>query len=251
MIINVRKITVFFLLVVICLKDAPAQSPFQLRGELEFPLFMTSFSLIGGAYAFKKKHKFHTMGFIDSLNAQNINRFDRPVVKQYSAPARYASDALLFSSFTMPLFLLADKKIHRDFGKIALMDLEVILLNTFLTDLVKEAVHRPRPLTYNPKIPTYKKRGLDNFKSFFSGHTSTVASQSYFFAFVYTSYNPHSKWLPLVWSMSAALPLTTALLRVKGGKHFWTDVITGYLVGAAVGVGVPALHRSELWLDRR
>lgn len=249
--INLRKITVFFLLAIFFSKNTQAQSPFRLRGELEFPVFIASFSMMGGAYAFKKKHTFHTEGFIDSLNPKNINFLDRPVVKHYSSPARLTSDALLFSSFTMPLFLLIDKKTHKDFGKIALMDLEVILLNTMLTDLVKEAVHRPRPFVYNPKIPTYKKRGLDNFKSFFSGHTSTMASQSYFFAFVYTSYNPKSKWLPLVWSVSAALPLTMALLRVKGGKHFWTDVITGYLVGAAVGAGVPALHRSELWRNVR
>lgn len=249
--IKQRKITVFFLLTIISFGNIFAQSPFRLHGALEFPIAITSFSLLGGTYAFKKKNKMPSVVFINNLNADSINRFDRPVVKNYSAPARIASDVMLFSSFAVPAFLMIDKNARRDVAKIAVMDVEVIALNTLLTDLVKEAVHRPRPFVYNPKVPMTKKQKLDNFKSFFSGHTSTVASQSFFFASVYTTYNPKSKWLPLVWSTSAAFPLAVALCRVKGGKHFWTDVITGYLVGAVVGAGVPALHRAELWRNLR
>ena len=44
---------------------------------------------------------------------------------------------------------------------------------------------------------------------------------------------------------AAVVPAITAYLRVKGGKHFYTDVITGYLVGAAVGLIVPELHKTD------
>jgi membrane-associated phospholipid phosphatase len=46
------------------------------------------------------------------------------------------------------------------------------------------------------------------------------------------------------------MPLTTGLMRYKAGKHFWTDVLIGYAVGALVGVGVPALHSTSLWNRR-
>ena len=35
---------------------------------------------------------------------------------------------------------------------------------------------------------------------------------------------------------------TTANLRVRAGKHFYTDVIIGGIVGMSVGYLVPALH---------
>jgi membrane-associated phospholipid phosphatase len=35
-------------------------------------------------------------------------------------------------------------------------------------------------------------------------------------------------------------------LRVEAGKHFRTDVLTGAVVGSAVGLLIPYLHRRAL-----
>jgi membrane-associated phospholipid phosphatase len=32
-------------------------------------------------------------------------------------------------------------------------------------------------------------------------------------------------------------------LRYGGGKHFFSDIIVGYAVGAAIGILVPQLHK--------
>ena len=80
--------------------------------------------------------------------------------------------------------------------------------------------------------------------SFFSGHTSCVASNSFFAARVFSDYYPESKWKPVVWGAAIALPAVTGYLRVKAGKHYPSDVIAGYAVGAAVGYFVPKLHRT-------
>jgi hypothetical protein len=37
----------------------------------------------------------------------------------------------------------------------------------------------------------------------------------------------------------------TAHLRVRAGKHFYSDVVVGALVGTAVGIGIPWLHGSR------
>jgi membrane-associated phospholipid phosphatase len=50
--------------------------------------------------------------------------------------------------------------------------------------------------------------------------------------------------LPL-WLGSEALAATTAVLRVEAGKHFWSDVAVGALVGSAVGYLVPQLHLRQ------
>ena len=237
-----------FSFIVFLLPAQNAPSPFCLRGEVAAPLVIVSFSAQGGAYYFKQRHpRVPTEESILRLQPRQVNRFDRSAIYQHSKVARYISDATLYSAPLLPLILLSNPNSRKDFGKIFLMDVEVFLLNTALTNLVKEAVHRPRPLAYNPRTQVWEKRYSDNFHSFFSGHVSTVASQSFFFAYVWQAYNPDNKWAPLVWSLSATLPVITALTRYKAGKHFWTDVLAGYAVGALVGVAVPALQRQELW----
>lgn len=49
-----------------------------------------------------------------------------------------------------------------------------------------------------------------------------------------------------MWTGAAILPALTGITRVKAGKHYWTDVITGYAVGALVGTLTPLLHRRHL-----
>jgi len=69
---------------------------------------------------------------------------------------------------------------------------------------------------------------------------------SFLFAETFAKYNPGSKARPVVWSLCAAFPVLTGVMRYKAGKHFWTDIITGYAVGTLVGIAVPYLHKPGL-----
>lgn len=86
--------------------------------------------------------------------------------------------------------------------------------------------------------------------SFFSGHTSSAAAMSFFTAKVFSDYFPDSKWKPLVWTMAATLPALTGYFRIKGGKHYPTDVIMGYTVGALIGFFVPYIHQTK-WKPKK
>jgi membrane-associated phospholipid phosphatase len=57
--------------------------------------------------------------------------------------------------------------------------------------------------------------------------------------------HPDSDWVLPLWLGAEALAATTAVLRVEAGKHFWSDVAVGALVGSAVGYLVPELHVRE------
>ena len=48
-----------------------------------------------------------------------------------------------------------------------------------------------------------------------------------------------------LWSGAVLIPATAAYLRVQSGKHFPTDVMAGYAVGAAIGWLVPHLHKTK------
>jgi len=127
---------------------------------------------------------------------------------------------------------------------------ETISLTEMITDLTKMAVRRPRPIDYIDCPFTGKPGGqtepgclgTDLGLSFFSGHASTVGSIGATATYLAFVRSPHSlrPWLTLV----AATALTTFVSyeRVRAGAHFPTDVITGSLAGAAIGVLVPHLH---------
>ena len=188
---------------------------------------------------------------LNQLNRDSVNAFDRSGTRQNSQVAGYLSDAALYASVALPLLQLIPKNSRKDFGKVAAISAETFVVNLAFTELLKETVKRKRPLLYNPDVPLDKKYKKDNFKSFYSGHTSTVSAMSYTFAEMYADYNPHSKLKPMVWSMCAAFPLLTGFLRYKAGKHFWSDIITGYVAGAVVGLATPYVHNAKLGYNQR
>lgn len=118
---------------------------------------------------------------------------------------------------------------------------ETIGITQIETNLLKSLVHRPRPFVYNPNAPMREKRKSDATCSFYSGHTAMSAATCFFAAGIYTGYKPGNEW---VWAAAAVPPLVTGFFRYKSGKHFFTDVLVGFVVGAANGYLITTLHKA-------
>ncbi|MCR9289234.1 phosphatase PAP2 family protein [Saprospiraceae bacterium] len=177
-------------------------------------------------------------------------QFDNWATKQSSHKAKKISDILLYTSLIPPAMLLFDLPTNSDGNKRethAVLLAETFFLNWGLTNLAKRSAKRPRPFMYNDNFdifPIDKRRKKDARMSFFSGHTSVVSAMYFLTASTFSEYYPNSKWKPFVWGTSISIPALTGFLRVKAGKHFPTDVLVGYAVGALLGgVLVPALHK--------
>jgi membrane-associated phospholipid phosphatase len=112
--------------------------------------------------------------------------------------------------------------------------------------LVKTSTLRVRPYVYNDEVPLDKKLDDEARQSFFSGHTSISAVNSFFLAKVFADYYPGSPWRPLTWGVAAAIPAFTGWMRVRAGKHFATDVMAGYAFGALLGYFIPHMHRVKV-----
>ena len=67
----------------------------------------------------------------------------------------------------------------------------------------------------------------------------------FFTATVFSDYSSDRNAEAVVWSGAVLWSVLTGFSRVESGHHFATDVITGFVVGAAIGTLVPALHRSD------
>lgn len=219
-----------------------AQSPYSFNWKKDVPITTIGLGSIATAYILESKRTALTWDEVNSLDRTQISVFDRSATYNWNPKAAKWSDALMYTSFSLPLLFLAEKNSREDFWRASTISAQVFVVNTGLTFLTKELVQRKRPYVYNPDAPDYKKVEKDASQSFFSGHTSSVASMSFSFALMHQHYFPESRFKPLVWFAAAVLPMATAILRVRAGKHFWTDVLVGYGVGAMVGVGIPMIH---------
>ena len=160
----------------------------------------------------------------------------------YNQGAAIGSDVLAIGSAVLPACAFLFPEARKDFSELAHMYAEVSFLNYAFATATKSTVQRPRPFSYNPTVSLDKKLLPDAQRSFFSMHTSTTASYCFFTAMLVQQYSD-KKWVKTsTWIAAAVVPIVTGFLRVRGGQHFVTDVASGYLVGAAVGIGVPYLH---------
>jgi membrane-associated phospholipid phosphatase len=179
-----------------------------------------------------------------------INSFDRLGSNFEHGNTRKLSDYGLYAGVALPGLLFTDKTMRKDFFTISLLYVETIAIAGGLTNITKAGFGRPRPYVYGPEwIPGTELSSGDQ-AAFVSGHTSLSAAGSFFFARVFSDYYPDSKLKPYVWVLAATIPAVTGYLRVRAGRHYPTDVIAGYALGAAVGYLVPTLHKKPLLRGR-
>lgn len=244
-----HKIFVLFVAMV-CTTAFFAQSPYQLNTQQELTTFGVGLATAGAGVYFRSQTPILTSQELEALDINDIGGFDRVATNFFSLKAHETSDCFWYGSHTLPLLLLAGKKSRSDFGKIMVLYNEAVLLNGGLTLLTKYTVRRVRPFNFDPDTSFEKKTSVNAKASFFSGHASITATNSFFAAKVFSDYYPDSKWKPIVWTVAATIPAVTGYLRVRGGRHYPTDVIVGYAVGAAIGYLIPHWHRTPSKLKK-
>ena len=242
MIYNHIKSTLLLVILIIAL-PCIGQNTYNLSGGVDAPLLYGGAIGLGISIPINKKIDPLTPEQIEALDPYNINPLERVATKSFSHKSRKISDYFLRLSPVLPLGLLADSGSRNEFGTVSIMYLETSMVTFGINELSKVLARRTRPFVYNRSVGNKEKMKRDARKSFFSGHTSHVAATSFFTAKVWTDMNPDGKYNSVYWATAATIPVITAYLRVKGGKHFPTDVLVGYLVGAAVGILVPELHK--------
>lgn len=192
---------------------------------------------------------------IRSLNPNDVYSFDRSALRQDPQRRRQAaelSDHALNASLILPFSLFLDRKIRRDWLDVTLLYIESQALSNNLyawSPFGPTFVDRMRPVAYYAEVPLDERMDNKTRQSFFSGHTSSVATASFFMAKVYADYHPQTtgkKWL--LYGLAAVPPTFVGIYRIKALRHFPSDVVVGGLVGAASGVLIPHLHKK--WRDK-
>jgi membrane-associated phospholipid phosphatase len=187
---------------------------------------------------------------IEALDADVINGFDRWALHQDPALVDdYLdySNYLLAPAVMLPVALLFDGQIRRDWMDILLMYLETMSLTSNIyewTFIGPSFVNRYRPVTYYDELDYDARRSGNNRNSFYSGHVASVAASTFFLVKVYSDYNPDigaNKYL--LYGAAMVPPLVLGYFRMKALRHFPSDNLMGIAIGALCGILVPELHR--------
>lgn len=173
----------------------------------------------------------------------HISKFDRWSAGNFNDNVSNLTDIPFYGSFALPLLFLADKKTRSDAGQIGLLYLETMAITgTFYTHSAGW-INRNRPLVYNADPDNDDRTDIKATNSFFAGHTAATASATFFAAKVFNDYFPNSRAKPFVWAGAALISGAVGYGRIEAGKHFLSDSIVGYALGASIGILVPHLHK--------
>jgi membrane-associated phospholipid phosphatase len=173
---------------------------------------------------------------------QRVNALDRGAIGNTSRLAKKLSDVTVGVALTAPLVVDAIDLggLNETWGEDALVYAQTLAISGALVTATKLIVQRPRPRTYAGDPDLTGKP--DGYHSFYSSHTSfTFAALSASAMTMRLRYG--EKTWP--WVMTAVVGSSVAIERVADGRHFPTDVIVGAVVGTAVGIAVPALHKRD------
>ena len=219
------------------------QSPYEITWAKGLAITGIGGVTIGLGHKQSRRLQGLTDAELDALESGKIWAIDRFAIRQSNQSAKIISDITGYGAFALPFSLLAYKPVQAHALDAGAIYGQVLLLNTGLTMLSKNSFRRSRPYVYNPHTGLLKRRSRDARRSFFSGHTSNAAANSFYSAQVLLDFRNSSKGEGWVWASAALLPTITGTTRVLSGNHYWTDVLVGYAIGAGIGVLLPRLYR--------
>lgn len=158
------------------------------------------------------------------------------------------SDLLLAVSLVAPIISQSAIGTEGDGARALGLYAETLGLSALLNGAVKVAVNRPRPYAYSTSaeaVATGNKAGSDRTRSFYSGHSAMSFAAAVSGSLLLSMRTNDRPVRAANWGLSLALASSTAVLRVRAGKHFPSDVVVGALLGSTAGALVPLLHRAE------
>ncbi|MGE0402225.1 MAG: phosphatase PAP2 family protein [Kofleriaceae bacterium] len=173
---------------------------------------------------------------------------DLGVRDNFSRRASHISDGLLAMSLAAPALYLTGSTIDDVDGDRLLIYGQTMAINAAIASLTKQLVQRPRPYTYSndPKVKAYaKSEGTDAYMSFYSGHAAFTFAAATTGAYLLNTTDASPVAKNIAWGAGFGVAAMTASLRVRAGKHFYSDVLVGSVVGMSVGFIVPALHADD------
>ncbi|MBO2007813.1 phosphatase PAP2 family protein [Hymenobacter negativus] len=222
-----------------------ADSPYHTRFAVDGPIILGLGAVSGfGLYRVQQKSGLSDAE-LANLKKSDVPRFDRFSAGYYSESAQTTSDFLCYPTLLVAPGLLAlNDNVRGRYGQVLGMYVEALLASDALFTTSVGNIYRYRPYLYGTEGGSGRS-GKIATNSFFAGHTAHTATATFFAAKVMHDFNPGYAGEPFVWGAAAVVPAAVAYYRIQAGKHFLSDNIVGYTVGATMGILVPQLHKKK------
>lgn len=185
----------------------------------------------------------------NSDGSDSLNRFDASIRDSLrwndTRAADTASTVIGYGIVPLTSVGLGALLVYRDhrtdeFLVDALLVAEATAIALNVNQITKFAFARERPeVHFRSATDRAALSSTEDNLSFYSGHTTFAFALAASTATVATL--RRYRLAPVVWVAGMLLASTTGYLRVAADKHYATDVITGAVMGTAMGVGIPYL----------
>ena len=227
-------------------------------------LYRMNYYLIGGLSLVATALNIHSIDRIRSkspitgeeiagLNPSVYNDFEQMAFHQDPAKqAQYdkASDYILQGILVSTAALGFDKAIRKDVWRLLMLYYETHALTFSIYNYSffgPTFQNKYRPIVYYSELPFDTRSDGNNKNSMYSGHTASAAASTFFMAKVYNDYHPEfsSGKKYLLYGLASIPPLVEGYYRMAALKHFPSDILIGFVIGATCGIVVPELHRFK------
>ncbi|MEJ8757907.1 phosphatase PAP2 family protein [Pontibacter sp. H259] len=219
-------------------------SPYKTKLSVDGPVIIAGMGLSAYGLKLMQDKEGFTEAEIATMDKSDVNPFDRFSAGYHSLSAKKASDFPFYGSFAMPFLMLLNDNVNNKTGQVLVLYVETMAVTGTLFTLANGNTERARPLVYSDEVEMKERTEANAQNSFFAGHTAATAAASFFAAKIFHDFNPDSGARPYVWAAAAAVPASVGYLRLKAGKHFLSDNLIGYTVGALSGIVIPQLHKK-------
>lgn len=210
----------------------------QLKPLREIGILLSGLALLGLAVYLDRRDD--TPVFSAGYLGKRIRRIDRLARTVQDNPSAQLADVGLFGGPTLPFLFSLHPRTRPYYPAILLLWLETMLLTFGLTSVLKNSVNRPRPYIYHESWNPLVALTRNDRAAFLSGHASNATAGVVLFAGLLGSFN--SRLAPYARELAVMIAVLTAVLRVRAGKHWPTDVIAGTLLGGGVAGAIVFVH---------
>ncbi|MBS2013629.1 MAG: phosphatase PAP2 family protein [Deltaproteobacteria bacterium] len=166
------------------------------------------------------------------------------------SPARHMADTLAFmvaptGSIGTMLAASTNDRAEIKFPTDMLLTAEAVMLAAVLNQGLKFLLARERPFVHVMTEDEKKRQShpSDNNLSFYSGHTSLTFAIATASGTIASLRNYRLK--SMVWGTLVPMAALTGYLRIAGDRHYFVDVLTGAVLGSAVGILVPLVFHGR------
>jgi membrane-associated phospholipid phosphatase len=241
------KTKILFLAILISCTQVRAQSesPYKTSWKTDGLVIAGGVGLSALGLSMIKNKRDLTEAEVNALSKDDVFFIDRFAAGDYNSKANDDSYIPFYGSFAaVPVIMLLNKNERNHAGQVMALFVESMAITGAMFSITAGAVQRSRPYVYNTDREMSHRMNSDSQRSFYAGHTAATATATFFAAKVFADFNPDSKAKPYVWAAAAAVPAVVGYMRLRAGRHFLTDNLLGYGLGAGVGILVPHLHKK-------